>query len=190
METTSATSVSDYMVVRMPATEDHERFKESIRAQFAFMTRSFTFTSDYTYIRFHYPEYAQTAAHILAGDLVETEVLLLIQEVFGGLTIDPELLHAHRACHEGCTFCLEERAEEDGYWRQMDYACRHCGDQCCGGGCRERYDEDEDERYGYSDDEDHGCGNRCHCCGYADEEVGTRYAGYCGYSCAQEDEEW
>ena len=208
METTTASSVSDYMVVRLPATpeEGHEHFKESIRSQFAFMTRRFTFTSEYTYVRFLYPDYAQTAAHILAGDLVETETApLLIQEVFGGMNLpEPELIHAQEVCDwRTCPVCA---AEEAMY--APPAPCHHCGQPECAGFCRdcedcgrpwckgECYDRQEDD--GYESDEHHGPrlhprrwgGNRCRCCGYEDDEVGNRYAGYCGYDCAHEAREW
>lgn len=199
METTTASSVSDYMVVRLPPTpqEEHERFKDSIREQFPFLTQRFTFTSEYSYVRFKYPDYAETAARILAGDLVENELApLLILDIFGDMTLpEPELIHAQQVCDwRTCTFCQEEEA-----MYAPPEPCRHCKDERCDGGCRdcedcgrpwcqgECYNSGGRPVDGY-DSDDHG--PRCRCCGYGGDEIGTRYAGYCGYDCAHEDREW
>jgi hypothetical protein len=203
METTTASSVSDYMVVRLPATpeEGHLLFRIFLSDHFPFLVARVTFTSVYTYVRFHYPEYAQTALPFLeGGELVELELApLLIQEVFGGMTLpEPELLHQHRACtYRTCTFCQEEEAMYD-----PPEPCRHCAKPECYGDCRDPEDcedcgrpwckgdcYDRREVDGYeSDDFNHG--PRCRCCGCEDDEIGNRYAGYCGYDCAHEAREW
>ena len=205
MESTSATSdFTTYKVVRLSHIEMEAQpaFKQDMREQFPFLIVGFGFTSEYTYIHCRYPYDAHTISVITGGDLVEREEEVpLVLEVFAGLEIDPALLHAHRACSLGCALCWaateaeeEYRRAEEEYWRQENAYWRHrqqeeedrrntcdnCGSTTCRGRC-------EDEEDHYSDD-DHVCGNRCRCCGYADDEVGTRYAGYCGYSCAQEDD--
>jgi hypothetical protein len=182
-----------YTVVRLPPTSADEQsdFKDCMREQFPFMTVRFTFTSEYTYIRFRYPDYATTAAQLTGGDIVETEVdSLLIHDVFGDMTLpEPALLHQHGACNQWyCEICAELHAEEESsacdYCRSDrcdGYDCRRC-DNCGSLSCQGRC---EDER-AYEDEDDHG--PHCRCCGEADEEVGMRYAGYCSYTCAHDDD--
>ncbi len=202
METTTASSVSDYMVVRLPATpeEGHLLFRIFLSDHFPFLVARVTFTSVYTYVRFHYPEYAQTALPFLeGGELVELELApLLIQEVFGGMNLpEPELIHAQQVCDwRTCPVCAAEEAMYDappapchhcGQPECYDYCrdCEDCGRPWCKGEC---YNSGGRPVDGYESDEHHG--PRCRCCGCADDEIGNRYAGYCGYDCAHEAREW
>lgn len=205
MEPTSATSGSPNpaRVVCLPPVGEEARseFKEQTRYMFPFLTTGFEFTSAHCFVIFRYPEDAANAAPILGGRLVaavefpDADVTLL-EEAFAGLTIEPDVMHAHGACHEGCALCMEERAAADAeaeYWRQEDayWHQREEEDTCRGCGYEEmacRCDDGDCDDYYSEDDEDHG--PRCRCCGYADDEVGNRYPGYCGYSCAHDEDDW
>lgn len=208
-------TMDHYTVVRLPPTsaDEQSNFKDCMREQFPFMTVRFTFTSEYTYIRFRYPDYATTAAQVTGGDIVETELApLLIHDVFGDMTLPEPTV---------CEYCGRRREICDGYDCRCCYDCGtlNCDGNCdgystrenpCDNCCREECDgydcrrcdncgsmtcqgrsmtcqgRCEDERAYEDEDDDHG--PRCRCCGAADDEVGTRYAGYCSYSCAHDDD--